>query len=106
MVCFQKNDITAFHLKLQEEELVIKLALQETFGARGWLDCREHIWLDEEQYSTPATRETALGRLAAPAPPNTEENRPRVMTNQEVLGQYWELGVAARLISLAFQKVK
>lgn len=118
-----KNDIANLNLMLQDEVYVIKETLRQSFGEENWLTCQDHLWLEED------SKRIAL-RNVSKKEPIVEYNKDKnlvdiegsskkddspirsrsrlysvtMMSNQELMGRYWEVSIAARLVSLAFQK--
>merc|ERR1711915_92709 len=100
-----KFDIWTFNLMLQEEVYCIKENLRKSFNDGQWLACQDYLWLEEGESF--ALQELQIKNSVSP--PNLIENLIDVegkgnKNNTSLKEQYWELSVASRLISLAFQK--
>merc|ERR1711915_967098 len=93
------------NLMLQEEVYSIKENLRKSFNDGQWLACQDYLWLEEGESF--ALQELQIKNSVSP--PKLIENLIDVegkgnKNNTSLKEQYWELSVASRLISLAFQK--
>jgi len=121
-----KNDISNLNIDLQEEVFRFKAQLRESFGNKSWLDSNEHLWIEENTEVFSLKETGIINNEAAPNEKKPKKslididcvkvkydelddipigpNTSLLISNQELMGRYWDLAVAARLISLAFQK--